>query len=127
MSPRRILIVDDEPAVTRSLKLNLECTLLYDVRTVNVARRVLPIAREFHPDLILLDVVMPDMDGCEVAARIHLDPELSDTPIVFLTALASNVSTGGHTMIAGSTVYLAKPVSLPELLRCINKYARKPI
>jgi len=125
VNPRRILIVDDEPGVTRALKLNLECTLLYDVRTENMARRVLPAAREFDPDLILLDVVMPDMDGCEVAARLHLDPELRDTPIVFLTALASNEQTAGRTMIAGSTVYLAKPVGLLELLRCIDQYARK--
>jgi len=117
--------VDDDPAVTRSLKLNLECTLRYDVRTENDASCALPAARQFHPDLILLDVVMPGMDGCEVAARIHMDQELKDTPIVFLTALATNKNTGGHATVAGSTVYLAKPVILDELIRCIEAYARK--
>ena len=125
VNPKRILLVDDDPAVTRSLKLNLECTLRYDVRTENDARCVLPAVRQFHPDLILLDVVMPGMDGCEVAARIHTDQELKDTPIVFLTALATNEDTGGRTTVAGSTVYFAKPVMLDELIRCIEAYARK--
>jgi CheY-like chemotaxis protein len=122
---KHILIVDDEPSVTRTLKLNLERTLRYNVRTENDARRVMSVAREFQPDLILLDVIMPGIDGCEVSARIHTDPELKDTPIVFLTALATNEATGGHTVTAGSTVYLAKPVSLDELIHCIDTHARK--
>jgi len=125
MNAKRILVVDDEGGFTRTLKLNLECTLRYDVRTESDGRRAVSVAQEFHPDLILLDVIMPDMDGCEVAARIHTDPELKDTPIVFLTALATNEATGGHTVAAGSTVYLAKPVSLDELIRCIEEHARK--
>ena len=71
------------------------------------AHDALETARAELPDLILLDVVMPGMDGCEVAARIHTDQELKDTPIVFLTALATNKNTGGHATVAGSTVYLA--------------------
>ena len=64
---------------------------------------------------------MPRPDGCEIAARIHTDPELEDTPIVFLTALAHNEDTGGHAVAAGSTVYLAKPVDTEELIKCIEQ------
>ena len=121
MNSKRILIVDDEPAVARSLKLNLESAAGYEVRTENVSARALAIAHEFHPQLILLDVLMPGLDGCDVAARIHADPELEDTPIVFLTALVDKEATGGHAMAAGSTIYLAKPVDTNELIKCIEQ------
>lgn len=121
MNSKRILIVDDEPGVTRSLKLNLEATAGYEVRTENDATAAVNAAREFQPQLILLDVLMPRLDGCDVSARIHADPELKDTPIVFLTALASNEDTGGHAVAAGSTIYLAKPVDTAELIKCIEQ------
>jgi len=121
MNPKRILVVDDEPGVTRSLKLNLEATANYEVRTENDPALALDAARDFHPHLILLDVLMPRLDGCDVSARIHADPKLKDTPIVFLTALANKEDTGGHAVVAGSTVYLAKPVDTEELIKCIEQ------
>jgi two-component system, OmpR family, alkaline phosphatase synthesis response regulator PhoP len=87
MNTKRILIVDDEAGVTRSLKLTLEATAGYEVRTENDSARAIDTARDFRPHLILLDVLMPHLDGCDVSARLHADPELKDTPIVFLTAL----------------------------------------
>jgi DNA-binding response OmpR family regulator len=77
-------------------------------------------AREFHPHLMLLDVLMPHLDGCDLAARIHADPELASTPIVFLTALAHNEETGGHAVAAGATAYLATPADTEELIKCIE-------
>jgi two-component system, OmpR family, alkaline phosphatase synthesis response regulator PhoP len=121
MSPKRILVVDDEPAVTRSLKLNLETTAGYQVRTENDSTLAVDAARQFHPQLIILDVLMPHLDGCDVSAQIHRDPELKDTPIVFLTALANNEDTGGRPVLAGTTVYLAKPVDTKELIDCIER------
>src|SRR2546423_5120830 len=59
MSKRRILVVDDETSITRLLKLNLEQTGSYEVREENLGARVLEAAREFKPDLVLLDVMMP--------------------------------------------------------------------
>jgi CheY-like chemotaxis protein len=121
MNSKRILVVDDEPGVTRSLKLNLEATAGYEVRTENDSALAIDAARDFHPQLILLDVLMPHLDGCDVSARIHADPGLKDTPIVFLTALADNDDTGGHAVVAGSTIYLAKPVDTKELIKCIEQ------
>ena len=121
MNSKRILIVDDEVGITRSLKLNLEATAGYDVRTVNASTRAMDAALAFHPQLILMAVLMPDLDLCEVSARIHADPELADTPIVFLTALASNETTGGHAAAAGSTVYFVKPVDTAKLIKCIKE------
>jgi DNA-binding response OmpR family regulator len=120
MSPTRILIVDDEPGVTRALKLNLEAAG-YAVRTENDSTRVIEVAHAFRPHLILLDVLMPHLDGCDVSVLIHADFGLKDTPIVFLTALADNEDTGGHAVVAGSTVYLAKPAVTEEVVRCIEE------
>src|SRR5882724_6761699 len=121
MNTKRILIVDDDPGITRSLKLNLEAMASYEVRTENDPALAIDVARDFHPQLILMDVLMTRLDGCDVSAQIHADPELKATPIVFLTALASNESTNGHAAVAGATVYLAKPVDTMELIKCIEQ------
>ena len=120
---KRILVVDDEPSVTRNLKLLLEASGHYTVRGENDSARAVESARSFRPDLILLDVLMPEPDGWEVAARIRLDPELSKTPIVYLTALASNKHTHGHAVATGSIVFMAKPVEIGELIRCIEEHS----
>ena len=86
---RRILIVDNDPNTTHLVKVLLERTGHYLVLEENDATRAHQSARNFRPDLILLDVVMPETDGGEVAARIEADPELHNTPIVFLTALVT--------------------------------------
>ncbi len=86
MKPKKILVVDDEPSITSLLKLNLEKTGAYTVRVENEGAQALPAARQFKPDLVLLDVMMPDLDGGDAAAQIRADPLLRDVPIVFLTA-----------------------------------------
>ncbi len=122
MLKKRILVVDDEPSVTRSLKLNLENLGFYEVRAENQARQALNTARQFKPDLILLDVMMPEIDGGAVAAQIEADPLLMDVPIVFLTAIVSKEETKGKEAVYGGLTYLAKPVELAELTRCIGQY-----
>src|SRR5258707_10123834 len=86
---RRILIVDNDPDTTHLVKVLLERAGHYLVLEENDATRAHQSARNFRPDLILLDVVMPDTDGGEVAAQIEADAELHNTPIVFLTALVT--------------------------------------
>src|SRR5207244_8846203 len=92
MNKKRILIVDDEISFTRLLKLNLEQTNDYVVRVENWAEDVLPAAREFRPDLVLLDVMMPRMFAGEIAASLRGDDSLKTTPIVFFTAAVSKTS-----------------------------------
>ena len=86
MTKKKILVVDDEASITRLLKLNLEKTGAYSVRTENEGIKTVEAAREFKPDLILLDVMMPDIDGGDVAAKLQADGLLNDVPLVFLTA-----------------------------------------
>ena len=125
MITKRILVVDDEPSVTRNLKLNLESGGGYDVFAENHAANALTAARLFRPDLILLDVMMPGMDGGDVAARLRRDPLLRNTPVIFLTALVSNEETEGHEMVSGAETFLAKPVDIGELRKTMEEHIRR--
>lgn len=124
MEKKKILFVDDEEKFLKAVKLNLEETDEYEVRTESSGKKALSVAQEFRPDLIFLDIVMPDIDGGEVAHQIRADENLKNIPIVFLTALAReeeaeirNGRIGGH--------LLAKPVNTEKLIECIKKYTQK--
>src|ERR1035441_6077605 len=83
---KRILAVDDQASNTRLVKLCLEGTDDYVVREENDAKAALATAEEFQPHLILLDVMMPGLDGGDLAACFQASPKLKAVPIVFLTA-----------------------------------------
>jgi CheY-like chemotaxis protein len=125
MQKKRILVIDDEASVTRSIKLNLESVGDYEVRTENQARQALKMAREFKPDLILLDVMMPEMEGGAVAAQLREVSALKNTPIVFLTAIVSKEETKGQEAVIGGENFLAKPMDLAELIQCLEKHLRR--
>jgi CheY-like chemotaxis protein len=125
MAKKRILVIDDEPSVTRTMKVNLERTGAYTVGTENQAAHAPATAREFKPDLIFLDVMMPDKDGGEVAAEIQSDPALQHVPVVFLTAIVSKKETGGEPLDSGGQTFLAKPVDLHVLVQCIEENTRQ--
>ncbi len=118
MGKKRILLIDDEPSFTRMLKLNLEDTGAYEVRAENKGTQGLAAARQFKPDLILLDIVMPEMSGGEVAFEIEKDRNINKTPIVFLTAAAKKEDEG----VISGRAFIAKPVTVEEVINCIEKY-----
>ena len=120
---RRILIVDNDSNTTHLVKVLLERTGHYLVLEENDGTKAHQSARNFRPDLVLLDVVMPETDGGEVAARIEADPELHNTPIVFLTALVTRAEAKSGLSIQGHP-FLAKPVSIPELINVIETSSR---
>ena len=122
----RILIVDDEVAFTRMVKLNLEKAGDFEVRIENRAAGALAAARDFRPDLILLDVIMPSMDGGDVQNQMKRDRTLRDTPIIFLTATLSKREAGEGGLNSGGELFLAKPVTVENLVACINERIRKP-
>jgi len=122
----RILIVDDEAAFARMVKLNLEKAGDFEVRVENRAAGALAAARDFKPDLILLDVIMPSMDGGDVQNQIKRDRTLRDTPIIFLTATLSKREVGEGGLNSGGELFLAKPVSVENLVVCINERIRRP-
>jgi CheY-like chemotaxis protein len=121
MEKKRILVVDDLASDTRLLKRFLEGTNKYVVREENDAIAALSAAEEFQPHLILLDVLMPDMDGAELASCLRANPKLKAVPIVFLTAKLSKKEAdlcGGR---IGKYPFLAKPIVLPEVADCLEK------
>ena len=118
---KKILIIDDEEGFTKLVKLNLELTGKYEVRVENKGEKGLIAAKEYKPHLILLDVVMPDLEGSEVAAQLKEDPATKDIPVIFLTAILTKKERKGECGLIGGRAFLAKPVSLKELLDCIEK------
>ena len=122
MHKHRILLVDDEAALTRLLKLNLEHTGKYEVRTENEGKHVLETERQFHPELVLCDVVVPDIGGGEVEAQLHEDPRLTDVPLIFLTAIVSKEEADKRGGTIGGHPFLAKPVAMEDLLACIERH-----
>lgn len=117
---RRILIVDNDTDSSHLVKVLLEKTGRYLVFEENDGARAHLSARNFRPDLILLDVVMPETDGGEVAARIKADSELQNTPIIFLTALVTRAEARTGLQIDGHPS-LAKPINIPELIEAIER------
>ncbi len=120
MNKKRILIVDDEISFTRLLKLNLEQTNDYAVRVENRAEDALTTAREFRPDLVLLDIMMPRMFGGDIATRLRADANLKTTPIVFFTAAVSKTRVKEHDGVISGFPFLAKPASVEEVIEQIE-------
>src|ERR1700682_2740175 len=115
-----ILIIDNTRDFTYSAKLGLERTGRYSVWEENEPARAHQTAQRVKPDLILLDIAMPETDGGEVAARIESDPALHRTPVVFLTALVTRAEAKSGLEIQGHP-FLAKPISIPELVAGIER------
>jgi CheY-like chemotaxis protein len=113
---KTILAVDDEESVTDLVKRQLESMGGFTVVTENEAARALLTARESSPDLILLDIMMPDLDGSELAAQMMQDPVLKDVPVIFLTALVSQEEAMGN----GMRRYFPKPIDFPRLAETIH-------
>ena len=117
---RRILIVDDDSNSTHLVKILLERSGPYLVLEENDATKADRTAHDFKPDVILLDIIMPELDGAELATQIEADRELRDTPIIFLTALVSHGEAKSGLHIQGHPL-VAKPISIPELIDAIEK------
>ena len=122
---RRILIVDDDSNSTHLVKILLERSGPYLVLEENDPTKADQTAHTFRPDVILLDIIMPKMDGGELAKQIEADRELHDTPIIFLTALVTHGEAKGGLQIQGHP-FVAKPISIPELIDAIEKHLPAP-
>ena len=121
MDKKRILVVDDEPAFTHMIKLNLEETGDYEVLTENQGNKALKTAREFRPDMIFLDIIMPDMDGPQLLGMLREDAQLKDIPVVFLTALVTKDEISEEGSVIAGNSFLAKPVTTERLITAIKE------
>lgn len=113
-----MLAVDDDPTIQRLLQVNLEMEG-YRVILAADGVRALATARRERPDLILLDVMMPELDGWEVCRRVREDPDLAGVPVVFLSARAQegDILRGSR---SGADAYITKPFDPIELLELIE-------
>lgn len=126
MKKIRVLIVDDEILFAQSLCLNLIETGEYEAFAVHDPHAALDTARCVNPDVILLDLIMPGMDGGQLRIRLKQDPDLCEIPVILLTA--SKNWTSGMEIETGGDILLSKPVTLENLRRYLNAKAaeRKP-
>jgi len=122
---KKILIVDDEPDILEIITYNLQING-YDVQTAKDGDQGLQKAREYKPDLIILDIMMPKKNGIEVCKILRSQPEYDDTLIIFLTALNDELS---HVkgLEFGADDYISKPVSPKIMVSKVNAMFRRII
>ena len=123
MEKKKILVVDDEPDVTELVAYNMKAKG-FQVETLNDATASIAKARTYHPDLIILDIMMPDLSGIQVCRILRSDPKLAGVPIIFLTAKSES-----HDRIegleSGADDYLSKPFSPKELVLRVESILRR--
>lgn len=117
--PRKILAVDDEKHIVRLVQVNLE-RQGYEVVTANDGKEALQKVEEEHPDLVVLDVMMPYMDGFEVLQNLRRNAATRDIPVIMLTAKAqdADVFKGWQ---SGVDCYLTKPFNPMELIAFVKR------
>jgi CheY-like chemotaxis protein len=108
MALSRVMVVEDEEDIQKVIRMSLQFRGVRDVAVANSGEECLARVHEVQPDLILLDVQMPKMDGLETCRRLKLDPNTRDIPVIFLSAMAQ-ASDRKRGMDAGAAGYLTKP------------------
>ncbi len=114
----KIMVVDDEPEITEIIEAFLD-NAGYTVKVENQPQRAIPVATEFQPDLILLDIMMPGIDGYQVCNSIKETPGIKTTPVIFLTGKDSKDDQGKSFQVGGD-MFIKKPFSCERLLEIVN-------
>jgi two-component system response regulator MtrA len=132
MNKSRVLVVDDESALSALVRMTLEETGVYEVMVENLPYQALATARHFRPHIIVLDVNMPGKDGADVAAEIRADGDLAGTPILFHTSLVSPEEAEDRARSGMEKQFLSKKADPAVLTRTIKNVldraaAAKPI
>ena len=125
MYRRKVLIIDDEENFCKLVKKNIEQAGEFEVHIATNGDDGIRLVREIKPDLILLDVVMPGLDGGDVVSLIRNDKSIKDTPIVFLTAIVREEEATPQASFTRGYSILAKTVTVEVLMACIKKNVRK--
>jgi two-component system, OmpR family, phosphate regulon response regulator PhoB len=120
---KKILVVDDEADVTELVSYHLK-TKGYEVMTANNPNNSLSLARTFLPDLVILDVMMPDLNGIQICRLLRADPQLKNVPVVFLTAKAEEADRV-QGLETGADDYICKPFSTKELILRVQSILRR--
>ncbi|MGD8716932.1 MAG: response regulator [Desulfobacterales bacterium] len=122
---KEILIVDDEPGIVVPLQFLMK-QQGYNVMTAERGEDALDLIYQYKPDLVLLDIMLPGIDGYEVCEIVRLNPDYRDVKIVFLTARRSEVEIAKGLSIGGDA-YITKPFSNAELVALVKKLLQNTI
>ena len=117
----KILIVDDDVQVTSLLKKYL-ASKNFEIITVNQSSKAIQMANLIHPDLFILDLMMPPPDGFELCTMLRADPNFAQTPILIITAM--DISNSKATSF-GANDYIAKPFNLDEIVSRVSLLLEK--
>ena len=123
MAKKRVLIIDDEKDFTQMVKLNLEKGGKFEVFIENKSPHALAAAKRYVPDVILLDILMPEMDGFKVLELLKKDYNTISIPVVMLTAVMTDEAKAKSTSLYDEG-YIEKPVTAEDLEREIEKVLR---
>lgn len=114
----KVLVVDDEPEITDIVQTFLD-EAGYQVLVENNPHKAIEVARNFQPDIILLDIMMPEVDGYDICKGLKEDPQFASTPIIFLTG-KDRSDDMGRSFKSGGDMFIKKPFSCERLLEIIN-------
>ena len=114
----KILVVDDEPEITEIVETFLSENG-FEVKTENTPAKAVERARQFKPDVILLDIMMPGVDGYDICQALKKDPEFANTPIIFLTG-KDRTDDMGRSFKSGGDMFIKKPFSCERLLEIVS-------
>ena len=117
--PKKILIVDDEPNIIVPLEFLMEQNH-YDVKVADTGEKALDLIENYNPDLILLDIMLPGMDGYEVCQKIRMNPHFKTMKIVFLSAMARTIDIAKGMGLTADD-YITKPFSNAHVVDRVNE------
>lgn len=119
---KKVLLIDDEEDFCFFVKLNLQKAGKYQVFTATSGKDGIELVKQLKPDLILLDIMMPNMSGGQVAEILLEDESTSRIPIIFVTAAIEEEEVEKHMGRIGGRDFIAKPVTVEKLIEKIEKY-----
>ncbi len=116
--PHKVLVIDDEPEITDIIETFLE-TAGYEVKSENSSMVGIERAKTFLPDIVLLDIMMPFMDGYDICSELKKDEKTKDIPVIFLTGKDARTDEG-RSFRVGGVLYIKKPFSCERLLDIVK-------
>lgn len=121
----KVLLIDDEKNFTGMLKLNLEATGKYSVDTVNHPLQAISYIIRHKPDIIFLDIIMPDIEGPDIAIQIKENDDIKNIPIIFLTATIRDDEVQSQGGQIGGNEFVAKPSTIEKLSVIIDDHVNQ--
>ena len=116
----KVMLVDDEADLCFFLKKNLETAGEFEVMTCSESSKALMEIKQFKPDIVVIDVLMPGLSGPEIVEQMKADMRTKNTPTIFLTAIATSEDIETNQNIIGGHFMVAKPVEIDHLLKIIH-------